>query len=204
MKLKYYLRGLGIGIICTAIIMGIALSGNKKETMTDTEIIERARLLGMVMPEEAEEISEAEDGQEQPEDKKTKPEEPEKGKSQDLTKDKTSDGSQNDSKTADGNKADAQKTDENKEGEDKEESSSDKNQSANMPESSQGIVRFEIKSGEYSDTISRKLFQAGLISDAEAFNKYLTQKGADQNLRVGVYEIPVGSTQDEIIEIFQK
>lgn len=204
MKLKYYLRGLGIGIICTAIIMGIALSGNKKEAMTDTEIIERARLLGMVMPEEAEEFSEAEDGQEQPEDKKTKPEEPEKGKSQDLTKDQTSDGSQNDNKTADGNKADAQKTDENKDGEDKEESSSDKNQSANMPESSQGIVKFEIKSGEYSDTISRKLFQAGLISDAEAFNKYLTQKGADQNLRVGVYEIPVGSTQDEIIEIFQK
>ena len=52
MKLKYYLRGLGVGIICTAIIMGIALSGNKKETLTDAEIIERARLLGMVMEEE--------------------------------------------------------------------------------------------------------------------------------------------------------
>ena len=53
MKLKYYLRGLGVGIICTAIIMGIALSGNKKETLTDAEIIERARLLGMVMEEES-------------------------------------------------------------------------------------------------------------------------------------------------------
>ena len=53
MKLKYYLRGLGVGIICTAILMGIALSGNKKEKLTDTEIIERARLLGMVMAEEA-------------------------------------------------------------------------------------------------------------------------------------------------------
>lgn len=52
MKLKYYLRGLGVGVICTAIVMGIALSGNKKETLTDAEIIERARLLGMVMEEE--------------------------------------------------------------------------------------------------------------------------------------------------------
>ncbi len=204
MKLKYYLRGLGIGIICTAIIMGIALSGNKKETMTDTEIIERARLLGMVMPEEAEEPSEAEDGQKQPEDKKSKPEEPENGKSQDLTTDKTSDGSKTDSQTAGGNEADAQKTDESKAGENNAEDSSDKNQSVNKPDSSQETVQFEIKSGEYSDTISRKLFQAGLISDAEAFNKYLTQKGADQNLRVGVYEIPIGSTQDEIIAIFQK
>ena len=190
MKLKYYLRGLGIGIICTAIIMGIALSGNKKETMTDTEIIERARLLGMVMPE----------------DKKSKPEEPENGKSQDLTKDKTSDGSKTDNKTAEDNKADVLKTNGNNadENENKAEDNSDKSQSVNKPGSSQGTVQFEIKSGEFSDTISNKLFQAGLISDAEAFNKYLTQKGADQNLRVGVYEIPMGSTQDEIIEIFQK
>ena len=206
MKLKYYLRGLGIGIICTAIIMGIALSGNKKETMTDTEIIERARLLGMVMPEETEEPSEAEDGQKQPEDKKSKPEEPENGKSQDLTKDKTSDGSKTDNKTAEDNKADVLKTNGNNadENENKAEDNSDKSQSVNKPGSSQGTVQFEIKSGEFSDTISNKLFQAGLISDAEAFNKYLTQKGADQNLRVGVYEIPLGSTQDEIIEIFQK
>ena len=53
MKLKYYLRGLGVGVICTAIIMGIALSGNKKEKLTDAEIIERARLLGMVMEEDS-------------------------------------------------------------------------------------------------------------------------------------------------------
>ena len=35
MERKYYLRGLGLGIVMTAIIMGVALSGNK--TMTDEE-----------------------------------------------------------------------------------------------------------------------------------------------------------------------
>ena len=46
MERKYYLRGLGIGIAVTAIIMGIALSGDK--AMTDDEIIARAKELGMV------------------------------------------------------------------------------------------------------------------------------------------------------------
>ena len=47
MKLKYYLRGLGIGILVTSIIMGIALSHGKQE-MSDEEIMERASELGMV------------------------------------------------------------------------------------------------------------------------------------------------------------
>ncbi|MDE7258794.1 MAG: hypothetical protein K2N77_06100 [Lachnospiraceae bacterium] len=46
MERKYYLRGLGIGIAVTAIIMGIAVSGDK--AMTDDEIIARAKELGMV------------------------------------------------------------------------------------------------------------------------------------------------------------
>ena len=45
MKLKYYLRGLGIGIVVTAIIMSIT---NKPEEMTDAEIKMRALELGMV------------------------------------------------------------------------------------------------------------------------------------------------------------
>lgn len=45
MNLKYYLRGLGIGVFVTAVIMGIA-SG--KEQMTDEEVRLRARELGMV------------------------------------------------------------------------------------------------------------------------------------------------------------
>ena len=49
MKLKYYLRGMGIGIILTAIVMGFALGG-RKTTVSDAEVIERAKVLGMVDP----------------------------------------------------------------------------------------------------------------------------------------------------------
>jgi len=46
MKLKYYLRGLGTGIVVTALILGISygLSGDK--TMTDEEVLARAKQLG--------------------------------------------------------------------------------------------------------------------------------------------------------------
>lgn len=46
MELKYYLRGLGLGIIVTAIIMGVATSG--RQPMSDAEIISRAKQLGMI------------------------------------------------------------------------------------------------------------------------------------------------------------
>lgn len=49
MKLKYYLRGMGIGIILTAIVMGFALGG-RKATISDAEVIERAKTLGMIDP----------------------------------------------------------------------------------------------------------------------------------------------------------
>ncbi|MBQ6735849.1 MAG: hypothetical protein IJR00_13190 [Lachnospiraceae bacterium] len=49
MKLKFYLIGLGTGIIVTAIIMGIALGfGGGSAEMTDEQVISRAKELGMI------------------------------------------------------------------------------------------------------------------------------------------------------------
>ena len=48
MKLKFYLRGLGIGIAITALVMGLALGNRPKEKLTDEEIRQRAEQLGMV------------------------------------------------------------------------------------------------------------------------------------------------------------
>lgn len=47
MKLKYYLRGLGIGIALTAVILHFSVY-NSNSTLTDEEIMERASRLGMV------------------------------------------------------------------------------------------------------------------------------------------------------------
>ena len=48
MKLKYYLRGLAVGILVTTIILAISFSQTKKE-LSDQEVINRAKQLGMVM-----------------------------------------------------------------------------------------------------------------------------------------------------------
>lgn len=49
MRLKYYMRGMGVGIILTALILSIA---NPKEKLSDDEIKSRAAALGMTMREE--------------------------------------------------------------------------------------------------------------------------------------------------------
>ena len=205
MKLKYYLRGLGVGVICTAIVMGIALSGNKKETLTDAEVIERARLLGMVMEEEKSDSGE--DGSQQKESgKEETPEQnsvsvtPEKEKPQekDAQEDKPLDKADKKDEEADG------KADDKESGKQEDRGQPDSGNVVSQPSgSNQDVVEVEIKEGEYSDVISQKLFQAGLIPDAGKFNAYLTQKGVDDSLRIGVHLIPAGSTADEIIEILQ-
>ncbi len=181
-------------MICTAIIMGIALSGNKKETLTDAEIIERARLLGMVMEEEAgsgkEDFKQEGAGQ---------GEAPEEG---------AESGSEKGSKTQDG-QPDKGKSEEDgeeeKSGEQPDTAAQDpENVGSNASNNENGIVELEIKQGEFSDVVSKKLFQAGLIPDADKFNAYMTQKGVDDSLRVGVHLIPIDATADEIIEILQE
>lgn len=49
MKLKYYLRGLGVGIIVTTILLMISFA--KHGTMSDKQVMKRAEELGMVMQE---------------------------------------------------------------------------------------------------------------------------------------------------------
>lgn len=53
MKLKYYLRGLGIGIIITTIIFAICIHVKGDAILSDKEIEKRAKELGMVMSEES-------------------------------------------------------------------------------------------------------------------------------------------------------
>ncbi len=216
MKLKYYLRGLGIGIICTAIIMGIALSGNKKETLTDAEIIERAKLLGMVMEEGTKESSEQEpeDKQKEPEQKSLESPEPKdnqtegnnSGEDTPSENDDTKKASETDKPEDESSSQGTESKEDPQKDEDaaKETSSNPEAGQSSQQEASQDVVEIRIEEGDYSDLISRKLFQAGLITDASAFDNYLTKNGLDESLRIGVHKIPKGSTQEEIVEILQK
>lgn len=187
MKLKYYLRGLGVGIICTAIIMGIALSGKEKEKLTDAEIIERARLLGMVMEEKQAEIPEDTDDEEDG--------------ALDGAEDENTDGTESGALDEAGeNTAQNDTVPQEQNGIQTLPEVSEQQPVATEPE----IKNIEVQPGEYSDVVSQKLFDAGLIPDAAAFNKYLTDSGQDQNIMVGTHQIPMGASQEEIIKILSE
>ncbi len=65
MKLKYYLRGAGIGVVVTTLVLTIAFAFFRP-TMSDEDVIARAKQLGMTEQEE--------DGQETEDIKQTDPE----------------------------------------------------------------------------------------------------------------------------------
>lgn len=179
MNLKYYLRGLGIGIVVTAVIMGAA-SGGKKDKMSDAEIKECAAELGMV---EAQTEGVLADLEQMPQEETDSSEEtPAK-----------------DAAAAEGsavppeNEADAA----DEEVKEPEETPSPEPEEADLSEST--II--EIKEGESSYAICRKLEGAGLIGSASAFDAYLYENGFDRKLRTGSYEIPAGAEPETIAEI---
>lgn len=93
MKLKYYLRGMGIGIIVTTIILAISFSRREVE-ISDEEIMARAATLGMVMQKEDLEQTE--------EDDNTEAEEPHSEEDMSIVEDVTEDEIEEDSVAANG------------------------------------------------------------------------------------------------------
>ena len=172
MKLKYYLRGLGIGILVTAVIMGVT-QGSRKETLSDREIRERAAALGMVEPGNSLadlEAAETPAATEIPEAAETPAatEIPEAAETPAATE------------TPEVTARPTQKPAEEEEG---------------------SSYTFEIQAGDSSYQVAYRLQQAGLVADARDFDNYLCSKGYDRKLKTGSYEIPETATEEEISEI---
>ena len=64
-----------------------------------------------------------------------------------------------------------------------------------------GSKQITVSSGDGSDTVARKLYEAGLISDASAYDRYLCQNGYDKKICTGVKTIPAGAGEAEIAKI---
>lgn len=184
MKLKYYLRGLGIGILITVIVMTLASLGQKKE-LTDEEIIARAEELGMVKQEKTGSIldsfpdSAPEEGQDLPED--------DSGVGNGPGEDPPSSSSPEDGDETGGENGNLQ------------DSAADQPQDPQRP-----LVAVDVGAGEYSDRISKKLLELGLIDDAEAFNHYLVESGRDDLIAAGTHLIPQGASYEEISKILSE
>lgn len=188
MRLKYYLRGLGLGIIFAVIIMMIGFHGNK-QSMSDTEIIEKAKTLGMV---EAKNIS----GTVADEYNSEKTDSSAANSDASSQKAETEQDSQmQDSQTA---QEDTQQEDTQQEAT---QPAADAKQETVEPQDAVTTYTISVTSQDTCRTIAEKLKALNLVDDAEQFRIYMGQKGADHFIADGEHVIPQGASYDDIITI---
>lgn len=193
MKLKYYLRGLGIGMAVTALILGISFSGRQgqeAQTLTDEQIRERASELGMV--DSSELTLAALQNSAQPQTT-MEPEVTEKPK---LTADPET--TTEPEATAEPETTTEPKATAEPEMTTKPEATKEP-ELITAPEQSQTTIT--IKKGSDSGSVSRMLYEAGLVENAKAFDNYLCNNGYSRSINPGIYEIAPGTSEEEIAKI---
>lgn len=202
MKLKYYLRGLGIGMIVTALILGISFSNRQDQTsqiMTDDQIRERAAELGMVdsseltlaalqnsekqptegTPEETTQTQEQNNIEAEPET--TVPAETQATVEPETTQEPEATAEPEPEKTA-GPETTAEP------------------EVTEAPQRTQ-TASITIQRGDDSGSASRRLYEAGLVENAKAFDNYLCNNGYSRSINPGTYEIAPGASEEEIAKI---
>lgn len=217
MKLKYYLRGLGIGMAVTALILGISFSGRQgqeAQTLTDEQIRERASELGMVdsseltlaalqnsaqpqttmEPEVTEEPKLTADPETTTEPEATA--EPEtttepKATTEPETMTDPEATAEPETMTEPETTAEPKMT--------TEPEATKELELTTAPEQSQTTIT--IKKGSDSGSVSRMLYEAGLVENAKAFDNYLCNNGYSRSINPGIYEIAPGTSEEEIAKI---
>lgn len=208
MKLNYYLRGLGTGILAATLFFGVAGNGNE-QVMTDSEILARAE---QINKENAVLSGPGRENETiQQEETLTAPAEEEELGMQDQTgQEETSDPAQDaengdpesegtgTQKAADDALAGQQAgTDQPQNGQQPDTEESTQDNSTDGADQTKMIV-ITINSGDSSETVSKKVEQAGLVASAEEYNRFLCANGYDKKLNVGKHEIPAGADETEI------
>lgn len=200
MKFKYMIRGLGLGIIITAAVLGAynrnavadarvavlkdyGLDGESpldEETATEEELSAAETTEPVIMRDEEKEseIQSVIDAAK----------EAEQGNAQT---------SQPDAETMDGQASDAEPS--GQEAPDQDSSAVVVVPSGEEADSGE-IVEIVIESGDDSGTVSRKLHNAGIIENASEFDAFLMQHGYDKKISTGKKVIGVNDTWQEIAD----
>ena len=185
MKLKYYLRGLGIGILVSTIILMIASAGHPRE-MSDEEIIARARELGMVMeqgktgesiPKGTENADTGELDTQQPQEVPST--EAETGDMGLL--EGTEQGGAPSTEGMNIGEADSQTSTE--------------------EDTEVTFTQFTVEDGESAFSVCIRLYEAGLVDNAYKFNSYLKKKNVVKHVLPRTIEVPEGADYEELAEL---
>lgn len=179
MKLKYYLRGLGIGIIVTTIIL-VSCFSIQKPKMTDAQIIEKATQLGMIMPEQDSAVA--------AETETTEPEE-----TQQMTTEEVQQETEQQTEVKEQTTEEAQLA----------APSEDAGNAENEEPTQQEPFTLVVNRGDVCRTMCENLAANGVIDDSEGLRKYLSEVGYASFISAGTYQIPYHASYEEITNILK-
>ncbi len=216
MKLKYQMRGLGIGIIVTALLMGVVT--DNRIPLSDAEIRMLALELGMVdsdslklsdipnvapgSSEEDEPSSTGADGASEPETEENGGDGSEEGGS--------ASGPQGDSGGDSGDEGESGSAGDAVSGEGSPgnvgDAAGEEGQSGNAEGFSEGTasdspITVVIEGGATSYSVCLELQRLGLVEDAARFDNFLCDMGYSKSVREGTFQIPAGTSEEEIARI---
>ncbi len=174
MKLRYYLRGLGVGILVTAVIMTVALS--KKQPMTDDEVIKRAKELGMIENTIIKDVATPKDEEEVKEEIKEESQE-------EIQEEIPEDIQEEVEETPEGIGPEGE---------------------AEVEVEAEAVVTVSVVSGDSSWSVAKRMEEIGLVDSAKEFDAFLCGNGYDKRISVGTYEISSNATWEDMAKIITK
>lgn len=223
MKFKYYLRGIGIGIIFASIIFLIAYRENVPAKMSNEEIVERAKQLGMVEAndpinklidkksdnksdenaseekEPAEKVSteeiktEAENTEATTEEQTTEATTTE----EQTTEEQTTETKTTEVKTTEAKTTEAKTT----EARTSEQQAAEKQTTEEKNTKKSKTIEITIARGSSSYPVCLKLKELGLIDDAAKYDDYLIEHGYANRISVGTHKLKMGMSYHDIAEL---
>lgn len=185
MKLKYYLRGLGIGIVVTTIIL-VSCFSMQKPKMTDAQIIEKASQLGMIMPEQDSVVA--------AETETTEPEETQQKNEQQVAAEEAQ--QETEQQTEVPKEQATEETQQDAPSEDTENAESEE-------PAQQEPFTLVVNRGDVCRTMCENLAANGVIDDSEGLRKYLSEVGYASFISAGTYQIPYHASYEEITNILK-
>lgn len=189
MKFKYMLRGLGLGILITAVVMGAytrsAVADARVSVLKEYGLGEDNRLPEEPTEEKSTDMTTASEPTEQPASR-----DEEKEAEIQSVLDAAKDAEQTESIALP--ESEEQPTDT---------TTGVSDQATTVVPTGEGdVIQIDITRGDDSGTVSRKLFNVGLIENASEYDAFLMQHGYDKKLNVGKITINAGASWQEIAE----
>ena len=212
MKLRMYLRGLGLGMIVTAIVLSFGVKSENK-TMTDAEVRARAKELGMVeesktLKDTADELGEVEETEPDVVGEETEPDAQADGvdKSEETTEEETTEEDKPKEVKENTSEPETVTEEPNAESDSEEKAFEDESEEKVFEDESldTGALKpynLTVERGYSSDRVAGILEDAGVIDNAAAFDTYLCSNGYDKRISVGSYQIPVGADYSTVAKL---